>query len=340
MILAGLVVGGGVAIGVGGAVGSVVGTRGNVRSSVVATGDGLVAVVGVGRSDGRASVGSVVARAVVVGSSRSGKTSTSGSGDGANLRVAVTSGPGGLLALPELHAGTGGVTVARTGTKGLLLLVVAHEEHLDKGANEEKDGTNDGDSHAGGVELADRAEGSSVGDLVALTVGTKALLGAGRTVTEGSLDIALAAGGTVTCHDCNGDHGTAAEKVEEYAEEGKDFLCNALAWFPPYMRNYCSYLSTEAACQQDSENGVQDNGTGQTRDGLLPGRNACITISLYSEKVAVDAQHNGRAAKLECIQGSRAKLECSTAETHGCNKHQLRGRGDLRAKEEDEVVYR
>jgi len=302
MILAGLVVGGGVAIGVGGAVGSVVGTRGNVRSSVVATGDGLVAVVGVGRSDGRASVGSVVARAVVVGSSRSGKTSTSGSGDGANLRVAVTSGPGGLLALPELHAGTGGVTVARTGTKGLLLLVVAHEEHLDKGANEEKDGTNDGDSHAGGVELADRAEGSSVGDLVALTVGTKALLGAGRTVTEGSLDIALAAGGTVTCHDCNGDHGTAAEKVEEYAEEGKDFL------------------SAEAACQQDSENGVQDNGTGQTRDGLLPGRNACIAISLYSEKVAVDAQYNCRAAKLERIQGSRAKLECSTAETHGCNK--------------------
>jgi len=316
MILASLVVGSGVAIGVVGAVNSVVGTRSNVRSSVVATSDGLVAVVGIGRSDSGASVGSVVAGAVVVGSSRGGKATTSSSRNGANLGVTVTGSPSSLFTLPELHAGTGGVAVAGTGTKGLLLLVVAHEEDLDEGAKKEEDGADDGDSHAGGVELADGAEGSSVGDLVALAVGTKALLGTGRAVAEGSLDVALAAGSTVTCHDCNGDHGTAAEKVEEDAEEGKDFF------------------SAEAACQQDSENGVQDNGTGQTRDGLLPGRNACIAISLYSEKVAVDAQYNGRAAKLECIQGSRAKLECSTAETHVCNKHQLR------AKEDDELVCR
>lgn len=285
---------------------------------MIATSDGLVAVVGVGRSDGRASVGSVVARAEVVGGSRGSKTTSSSSGDGANLRVAVTSGPGGLLALPELHAGTGGVAVAGAGTESLLLLVVAHEKDLDEGTEEEEDCADDGDGHASGVELADRAEGGSVGDLVALAVGTKALLGAGRAVAEGSLDVALAAGCSITGHDSNGDHSTAAKEVEEYAKESKDFLYNELVWLPSLMSNCCSHLSAEAACQQDSEDGVQDNGTGKTSDGLLPGRNACITISLYGEKVAVDAQNNRRAAKLEHIQRSRAELECSTTETHGC----------------------
>jgi len=212
---------------------------------VVSTGHRLVGrETSVGSSDGGTGVSGVVAGAVVVGASRDSEA-TSGSGrDGTNFRVAVSSGAVSLAALPELHAGALGVAVAGAGTERLLLLVVLHEEDLDEGAEQEEEGADDGDGEAGGVELADRAEGSSVGDLVALTVGTKALLGAGRTVTEGSLDIALAAGGTVTCHDCNGDHGTAAEKVEEYAEEGKDFL------------------SAEAACQQDSENGVQDNGTG------------------------------------------------------------------------------
>ena len=316
-MLADLVVGGSVAVSVGSTVDSVGGAGSNVRSSVVATSNGLVAVVGVGRSDGRASVGSVVARAVVVGNSRGGKTTSSSGRDGANLRVAVASGPGGLLTLPELHAGTGGVAVAGAGTEGLLLLVVTHEEDLDEGAEEEENGADDSDGHAGGVQLADCAEGGSIGDLVALAVGTKALLGAGRAVAEGSLDVALAAGCTVTSHNCDSDHGTTAEEVEEYAKESKDFLYNELAWFPSFMSNCCSHFSAEAACQQDSEDGVQDNGTGKTSDGLLPGRNACITISLYGKKVAVDAQNNRRTAKLERIQRSRAKLECSTAETHG-----------------------
>jgi len=210
-MLADLVVGGSVAVGVGSTIDSIGGAGSDVRSSVIAASNGLVAVVGVGRSDGRASVSSVVARAVVVGNSRGGKTTSSSSGDSANLRVAVASGPGGLLALPELHARTGGVAVAGAGAESLLLLVVAHEEDLDEGAEEEEDGADDGDGHAGSVELADRAEGGSISDLVALAVGTKALLGAGRAVAEGSLDVALAAGCAVTGHDRNGDHGTAAE---------------------------------------------------------------------------------------------------------------------------------
>ncbi|OIC24783.1 hypothetical protein A7L22_18955 [Acinetobacter baumannii] len=76
---------------------------------------------------------------------------------------------------------------------------MAHEEDLDEGAKKEENGADDSDGHAGSVELADGAEGCSVGDLVALAVGTEALLRVGRSVTKRSLDVALAAGCTVTC---------------------------------------------------------------------------------------------------------------------------------------------
>jgi len=119
---------------------------------------------------------------------------------------------------------------------------------------------------------------------------------------RGGFGVAAAAGCAVTGHDCDGNHGTAAEKVEEYAEESKDFL------------------SAKEASQQDGENCVQDNSTRKTSDGLLPSGNVGIAISFYSEKVAVDSQNNRRAAELERIQRCRAKLECSTAKAHG-RKH-------------------
>ena len=312
-----LVVGGGVVIGGGAAIQGVTAGRGGVVSGT----DRLVAfetIVGSGNSG--SSVGGVVAGAVVVGSSWGSKTT--GGRYGSDFRVTVLSNPVGLPALPELHAGTLGVAVGRTGTESLLLLVMAHQEDLDEGAEQEEEGANNRDSEAGGVELADRAEGSRVGDLVTLAVGSKALLGVLRTITKGSLDVARAAGSTITGHDSDGNHGTAAKNIEEYAENGKDCLSYDQhvvldkAW-------ESSYLSTKAASQQDSEDAVQDDGSRETSDGLLPNRNVGITVGLDCEEVAVDAEYNGGAAELERIQRSRAKLQCSTTETHGCDRDQV-----------------
>lgn len=49
-----------------------------------------------------------------------------------------------------------------------------------------------GDSKAGSVELADGAEGSRVGVLVALAVAAKALLGVLVSITERSVDVSRA----------------------------------------------------------------------------------------------------------------------------------------------------
>lgn len=107
-------------------------------SGVVSAGDGLVSrETRVWSSDSGAGVGGVVAGTVVVGSSRGSKTASSSSRDGTDFRITVSSGAVGPAALPELHAGTLGVAVVGTRTKGLLLLVVAHQEDLDEGAEKE-----------------------------------------------------------------------------------------------------------------------------------------------------------------------------------------------------------
>jgi len=193
----------------------VVGSRSDVGGGVVSTSNRLVgSETRVRSSDGGASVGSVVAGTVVVGRGRGSKTASSGSRDGTDFGIAVSHGAVGLAALPELHAGTLGVAVVRTRTKGLLLLVVAHKEDLDESAEQEEESADDGDGEAGGVELAGRAERGGVGDLVALAVGAEALLGVGGSVAERCVDSARAAGCAVTGQDGDGDHGTAAKDVE------------------------------------------------------------------------------------------------------------------------------
>jgi hypothetical protein len=78
-----------------------------------------------------------------------------------------------------------------------------------------------------------------------------------------------------------------------------------------------SYLATKEACQQDSEDGVENDSAGKTSNGLLPHGDVDIAISLHGEEVAVDAEYYRSTAKLERIQRRRGKLQCSTAETHG-----------------------
>ena len=74
--------------------------------------------------------------------------------------------------------------------------------------------SNDGDGETGSVQLASSTERCRIGDLVALAVAAKALFGVAGAVAEGSVDVASAAGGTITCQDSNSNHGTAAKSVE------------------------------------------------------------------------------------------------------------------------------
>jgi hypothetical protein len=299
------------------------------RGRMVTGANRLVAVIAnIRRSDGGASVGGIVARAVVVGTGRSSKT-TSGSGYSSNLRVTVLGDPVSLPALPELHTGALGVAVGRAGTEALLLLVVAHEEDLEESAQQKEEGGDDGDGKAGSIESASGAQRGSVGDLVALAIRTKGFLGIRRAVANRSLYIARAAGSSITGHDGNCNHGTAAEEVEEYAKNSEDGLSNGQRT----MSNsgiLISYLSTEAACQQDSQDGVENDGARETSDGLLPCCNESISVSLYREEVTVDSEYDGSAAELEGIEGCGAKLQCSTTEAHGCGRCQVRRRKEQR----------
>jgi hypothetical protein len=160
------------------------------RRSVVSTAESLVVVLvaGMRSSNSGAGVGSVVGWANIV--SRSSKT-TGSNRDGTDFRV--TEALGAAVALPELNAGALGVAVGRTRTVALLLLVVAGKEHLEWDGDKEEEAvvllvcglhenvkndlrSNNGNSEAGSVESADGSKRRRVGDLVTLTIATKAFL--------------------------------------------------------------------------------------------------------------------------------------------------------------------
>jgi hypothetical protein len=272
---------------------SAVGTSGD---SVVATLDRLVEVglvASVGCSDGGASVGCVVRRAVVPCARSKGSTRSSG---GSNLGVTETSGA--LVALPELHTGAAGVVVGRAGSEALLLLVVTREENLDGDGDEEENGGDDGNSEASLVEVAGGAVRGSVGPLPALAVTVEALLGVAGTSAERRVDNTAAAVCAVARQDSDGNHGTAAEDIEDQANEGEEGL------------------AAQAAREDDGEDGVEDSGARQALDSLLPGRDVDIAVSEDREEVAVDSEDDGRAAELEGVEEGGREPEDSAADSH------------------------
>jgi hypothetical protein len=96
-------------------------------------------------------------------------------------------------------------------------------------------------------------------------------------------------------------------------------FCNLVSVCFKARRRRVSYLATKEACQEDSEDGVENRSASETGDSLLPHRNVDIAISLYCKKVTVDAEYDGGTAELERIQRRRAKLQDSTADGHGCD---------------------
>ena len=110
--------------------------------------------------------------------------------------------------------------------------------------------------------------------------------------------VAGAARCTITGEDCNSNHGTAAESVEDQTEEGKESL------------------SAKAACEDNRADGVQDRRAGETLYGLLPARNGNIAVSLDGKEVGVDSKNDCSAAEFEGVQCRSNELQRSTAESH------------------------
>jgi len=275
---------------------------------VVSAGDRLVVGSLVERtiSDMGATVGSrashvsVVARAVVVVSTRSKRsvTSSRGSGGWDSSNLWVTELAVAVLALPKLTARASSVVIGGARTKALLLLVVTTKEHLHRDGEKEKECSDDSDRKAGSVQAAGGAERGSICDLVALVGAAKALLGTGGSVTKRSVDVSGAARCTITGEDCNSNHGTAAESVEDQTEEGKESL------------------SAKAACEDNRADGVQDRRAGETLYGLLPARNGNIAVSLDGKEVGVDSKNDCSAAEFKGIECRSNELQRSTAESH------------------------
>lgn len=255
----------------------------------------LVVLIGAARSsNGATGVSSIVAGAVVVGG-RDTKTARR-RWDSSDL--GVTKGVVAALPLPELDTRALGVAVGGARAESFLLLVVAAKEELEQGGDEEEDGSEDGDGEAGRVQAAGSAERNRVGDLTVVASAVEALLVVGGSVAQGSVDVSRAAVSTVAGQDSVRNHGTAAKDIEDHAEEGEEGL------------------STQAASENHGEDSVENHGTRETSYGLLPCRDGDIAVSLDGHKIRVDAENNASTAEFNDIEGCRAELQGSAAETH------------------------
>lgn len=69
--------------------------------------------------------------------------------------------------------------------------------------------------------------------------------------------------------------------------------------------------------EEDAEDEIQDGSARHALNSLLPGWNVHVLVGEDREEVAVDAEDDGCAAKLQEAQASLAEAQDDTAEGHG-----------------------
>lgn len=102
----------------------------------------------------------------------------------------------------------------------------------------------------------------------------------------------------MTGEDGDRNHCTAAQNVEKNADECKE------------------RLSTKAAGEEHSEDGVEHDTARHAGHGLLPCGNALIAISLDGQEVAVDAENDARAAEFESVHNRRDDAKDGASNSH------------------------
>lgn len=130
---------------------------------------------------------------------------------------------GARLALPDSALlGAGGLLEL------LVFLVLAGDEELKADHEEEQDGSNNGQSKRGLVQIASESEIRPVVSTSRLIIESAALVieqvltTRGRAVAQGSLDITAARLDTITGKDGNSDEACSEEKVENNCQQGED----------------------------------------------------------------------------------------------------------------------
>lgn len=193
----------------GGRNGALVRVVANVRSMTIVGKTLLLNNSGVGADGGVARVGSVVRRTNGLSSDRDGRNDT--------LLDVVVSRDSLGLSNEETASGSAArsVVVGGAGSVSLLLLVVAHESDLHKSGEKEENSSGNGNSKDSLVEPTSSAEVRS--EVVAALGEGNGIVG--RSVTKRSSDKATAAFGALTGQDCNSNHATHAEKVDNQAKD-------------------------------------------------------------------------------------------------------------------------
>ena len=100
-------------------------------------------------------------------------------------------------------------------------------------------------------------------------------------------------------HHRNGDECTAEEDIEDYSDERKE------------------WKATETERQHDGEDQIEACGARKTLNCLLPRRDADMVVMQPPEEVAVDAEDDATATKLDGIEESLEEFErCTSYTTH------------------------
>ncbi len=147
----------------------------------------------------------------------------------------------GLIPFPEWFAGALGVVVGRRRSITLLFLVMADEEEIEGGADQEEEDSQDGDGEACGVEAAS----------IAIVTSSRSCLVV-ESCTYGRADYATAFVGSVT-RIVRDDSKAGCEKdIENDSQEAEEGL------------------ATEEEREDDAEDGIQDGSACHALNSLLP----------------------------------------------------------------------
>lgn len=274
---------------VGGGNGALVRVVTDVRSMTIVSKTLLLDSSGIAANSSVARIGSVVRRT-------NGVVSGDRSGNNTLLDVIISGDSLGLSDEETASRSTARSVVVRWARSvSLLLLVVAHESELHKSSEEEENSSSDGDGEASLVELAGSAKvGSEV--VAALSVGKRVI---GRSVTKRSSDIVFAAVGALAGQNCNSNHATHAEEIEDQTKNGEEGD------------------TSQAACQKSGADSVKSDGTGKTLNGLPSGRDIKVMVCENGKEVTEDANDDGSTAEAEEVESGLQQTEgASLEDTH------------------------
>ena len=143
------------------------------------------------------------------------------SSSAANTCLLILCMGGGCLLFPESEfaAGAGSVVVRWARAISLLFLMVADEQDLHDGRAQEEESSDDRDGEHGGIEAARCAKVNRVGEVFAAigadAVPSEAIICVRWAIADWSLHNSLAGVRAVSRQDCDCDHASGEEDVED-----------------------------------------------------------------------------------------------------------------------------